>query len=90
MNLNTLDEFHNAVQGDIESIPFGPECFAFVNEDGIALGLAHNARASHLWSVLSLRGDAALCHLYGPVVVVGRPDDEGEPTDVPKGFLGVE
>jgi len=85
--LDTLEDFQKAVGGYIERIPFGPQCNAFVNEFGIPDGLPFNARASHLWHVLVPWCDDPL---YGPVVIAGRFDEDGNNTDVPANFLGVE
>ena len=71
-----------AVGGYIELINFGDTGhFAYLNEDGIALNLPYNDKATKLCykhNVGLIPGD----FIKGTMVVVGPPDDEGNDGDI--------
>lgn len=81
-DLPDYQALNKAVGGYIELINFGDTGhFAYLNEDGIALGLPYNDKATKLCykhNVGLIPGD----FIKGTMVVVGPVDDEGNETDV--------
>lgn len=81
-DLPDYQSLNQAVGGYIELINFGDTGhFAYLNEDGIALGLPYNEKATKLCykhNVGLIPGD----FIKGTMVVVGPVDDEGNETDV--------
>lgn len=83
-DLRRLLALQRTLGGFIESINLGDTGhWAYINEDGMALRLPYNKKAT------------ALCHKYntglmhddfikGSMVIVGPPDDNGNETDVNK------
>jgi hypothetical protein len=84
--LTGLAEYQNAVGGYIEFIGL-PACDVFINEDGIARDLPANPKATRFVKrELGKAGRVLLSAdgwILGPVVLVGRADAEGDPTDCP-------
>lgn len=82
ININGYDDLNKGVGGYIEGIHLGDTGqFAYVNEDGIALGLPLNRVATNLCykhNVGLIPGD----YIKGNMIVVGPADDEGNETDV--------
>ncbi|MFJ6416521.1 DUF3846 domain-containing protein [Paeniglutamicibacter sp. NPDC091659] len=81
---NSLNDYQLAVQGYIEAIDIDrPGATIFINEEGKLTGLDTNGRATLiLWVHLSrYRG---MDVIKGDVVIVGRPDSQGNTQDVPQ------
>jgi hypothetical protein len=75
------------VGGYLESVLFGPDAYAYVNENGIALKLPPNKTATELIEHFLAKLDRMLLpgdYIKGTLVVVGPPDDNGDETDVPE------
>lgn len=75
------------VGGDLEVVPFGEKADAYVNEDGIALGLPYNSLATRLIKNFLRRLGRDLLpgeFIKGTMLVVGLPDEEGEETSCPE------
>lgn len=78
-----LEDYQSAVGGWIEAVDVHPlGVTMLVNENGIAERLPFNGRATFLWWFHSSRAREHAA-LVGDVAVVGLPDNDGEPTDVP-------
>ena len=81
-DLPDYQSLNRTVGGYVELINFGDTGhFAYVNEDGIALGLPYNELATQLCfahNVGLMDGD----YIKGSMVVVGPPDDEGNDGDI--------
>lgn len=78
-----LSAYQRDVDGNIEATDFvRPEATIFSNEEALLIGLDINRRASLLlWLHNSrYRGHSAL---RGNVVIIGRPDDDGNTQSVP-------
>lgn len=83
-DLNRLQEL---VGGYIEGVALprlGHGHFAYINEDGKALGLIHNEVATALCQRAGT-GLAEGDYISGVMVVVGRPDKDGNDTSVSMG-----
>jgi len=82
IEINGYDDLNKGVGGYIEGIHLGDtEQFAYLNEDGIALGLPFNKVATDLCykhNVGLIPGD----YIKGNMIIVGPADDEGNETDV--------
>lgn len=82
VDLPDYQALNAAVGGYIELINFGDTLhYAYLNEDGIALGLPYNDKATKLCykhNVGLIPGD----FIKGTMVVVGPPDFDGNETDV--------
>jgi hypothetical protein len=85
VTIRCYDDMNKAVGGWIEALalPWGDgDQSAYVNEDGIALGLPFNRLATDLCTELQvglMPGD----YIKGNMLVLGPPDDdEGESTDI--------
>jgi len=86
VEINSYDDLNRIVGGYIEGIYLGETGhFAYLNEDGIALGLPMNRLATELcyrWNVGLIPGD----YIKGSMVIVGPADDDGNETDVSEAF----
>lgn len=83
-DLTTMQGF---VEGTVTVVNIDrPPAALYVNEDGQALGMPPNPRGTYLlWT-----GNMAYLNadfLVGPVLVTGRPDEEGDITSVPDELL---
>jgi len=82
ITINDYEDLRAAVGGYIEGINLGDTGqFAWLNEDGIALGLPMNRKATELCyrnNVGLIPGD----YIKGSMVIVGPADDDGNETDV--------
>lgn len=79
-----LAELQAAVGGSIEAAPSDPIVTIWCNEDGIGLGLLHNAAADVVWSLYDVFGCLASGdHLLGNIVITGGTDDHGDTMDLP-------
>jgi hypothetical protein len=78
-------DFRSWVGGYVECLPFTDTTEAYVNEDGIALGLPRNELATKLcvdYRVGLARGD----YIKGAMVIVGCQDESGNFDEVGDGF----
>lgn len=86
ITINSYDDLNRNVGGYIEGIYLGETGhFAYLNEDGIALGLPMNRKATELcyqWNVGLIPGD----FIKGNMIIVGGADDDGNDTDVSDQF----
>lgn len=82
IEINGYDDLNKGVGGYIEGIYLGDTGqFAYLNEDGIALGLPFNEVATNLCykhNTGLIPGD----FIKGNMIIVGPADDEGNETDV--------
>jgi len=82
VEIEGYEDLNKAVGGYIEGIRLGDTGqFAYLNEDGIALGLPYNEVATQLCyrrNVGLIPGD----YIKGTMVIVGPADHEGNETDV--------
>lgn len=89
--LRTLEEFQAVVGGYIEVVSL-PECDLYLNEDGIALDLPCNPVATRYAKRELARVGRRLLSadgwILGPVVLIGKPDRDGDETDCPAIDLG--
>lgn len=78
-----LDTLQALVGGMLEVIAWRGDASFYINEEGKALGLGPNVAGFRLHRTGMFRlmpGD----FLVGPIVITGRPDEEGWDTDVPE------
>lgn len=81
-SVETCEEIEFLVGGGFEGLPVDPNCYAYVNSDGIALGLPYNRAATEFCR----RHDVGLADddfIKGVMVVAGPETDSGKMLDVP-------
>lgn len=82
-----LRDYQTAVGGLIEAIDLdSPPMSFFANEEAKLIGLPINQRANALWW-LHVPAAYGFDFLAGDVVLIGRPDEEGETQDAPPEFV---
>jgi len=82
ITIEGYDDLNNAVGGYIQGIYLGDTGqFAYVNEDGIALGLPYNDKATKLCFAKNV-GLLPFDYIKGNMIIVGPADDDGNDTDV--------
>jgi hypothetical protein len=72
-----FEDFRSWVGGDVACLPFTDTTVAYVNEDGLALGLPRNELATKLCFDYQI-GLARDDYIKGAMVVVGCKDESGE------------
>jgi len=82
----TLASLQAVVNGYIQVVSFGIQAQAYVNEDGKALELAYNGQATKLCFQYGV-GLAPEDSISGNMLLLGNPDEEGNPTDVPNDLI---
>lgn len=84
---NDLHDYQAAVGGLIEAIDLGhPPMSFFANEEAKLIGLPINQRATALWW-LHVPAVYGIDFLAGDVVLIGRPDEEGDTQSAPDEFV---
>lgn len=82
-----LRDYQTAVGGLIEAIDLdNPPMSLFANDEAKLIGLPINQRASALWW-LHVPAVYGIDFLSGDVVLIGRPDEEGETQSAPDEFV---
>jgi hypothetical protein len=81
--MEQLEKLQGEVGGYVESVRLLPtlEGYGLVNEDGIALELPINDTASIMTRFSDL--------VRGTMIILGQPDANGDPTDVPDYMVAV-
>lgn len=82
VNWTTLEDMQQLVGGYIELLRCREGFGAYVNEDGKAMGLPFNPKATNL-CVKFLWGGEPLDKIVGSMVLVGPGTADGDDTDVP-------
>ena len=80
-----FEDFQSWVGGYVQCLPFTDTTEAYVNEDGIALGLPRNELATKLCFDYRI-GLAPGDYIKGAMVIVGCKDENGEFDEVGGGF----
>ena len=80
-----FEDFQSWVGGHVQCLPFTDTTEAYVNEDGIALGLPRNELATRLCFDYRI-GLAAGDYIKGAMVIVGSKDENGEFDETEAGF----
>ncbi|MCY2994198.1 MAG: DUF3846 domain-containing protein [Planctomycetota bacterium] len=80
-----FEDFQSWVGGYVQCLPFTDTTEAYVNEDGIALGLPRNELATKLCFDYRI-GLAPGDYIKGAMVIVGCKDESGEFDEVGAGF----
>lgn len=84
---NDLHDYQAAVGGLIEAIDLDhPPMSFFANEEAKLIGLPINQRATALWW-LHVPAVYGIDFLAGDVVLIGRPDEEGDTQSAPDEFV---
>jgi len=94
VNVSTLDDFQEAVEGYIEAtgrFPSDPNLIGFVNEDGKFQELPVNVKASELVFGEQFKKDYVSGQVYdavcGTMLVLGYDPETGEEKDIPHDYL---
>lgn len=82
IDINSLQDLNDAVNGYIELIHFTNIAHAYINEDGKTQNLPHNDVATHLCNKFKI-GLMPTDFISGNMVILGNSDD-GEENDIPE------
>jgi hypothetical protein len=85
-NITTLDDMQATVGGDVQLLPFGKDCNAYINEHGKGIGLPPNDRATGE----CLRHGVGLAPddwIAGTMFILGPLNKNGNDTDVPQSMI---
>jgi hypothetical protein len=67
----TLEELQKAVRGYIEVLRLTPDLIAIINEEGWAMSMENNIKATHYVRLLEESPHLIMGHIAGPAVFMG-------------------
>lgn len=81
----TLEDIQRIVGGYVEALSLADDLTGWINDDGKAMGLPRNARATGFYEALGVGvpGD----FIAGPMLLTGPANAEGDETDVPEKWI---